>query len=161
MSLVRLRALKRAADPSWSSPTSTTNKRIRSTTPSRPWRDLPLIVRDQILAELRDDYDPYSARDKKRRANYAVVSVEWQQFFEAANFSRLVFNRSDFHRFDQFLQRRRGYLDCWSPSLRRVIKRDPASRRHMPVIRHIWLRIELPKYGCDTCIDRPWDDYQK
>lgn len=50
---------------------------------------LPDLVRRQILAVLRDDedHDSYDEKPQKvRRANYACVSLEWQEFFEAANF---------------------------------------------------------------------------
>lgn len=101
----------------------------------RPWAHIPLLVQDQILKELANDYNRESKEDKRNRAAYAAVCPEWQEYFEALNFKRLVLHPAALDEFQTLLQRRQA----------------PLSRLPMPRIRHLWLRIELPKYDCDSC----------
>lgn len=126
-----------------------------------PWHGLPLTVQQQILRELSTDYDHNRAKDKKHRAGYAAVCLEWQEYFEAsnANFGKLVLHPSALEEFQQIIQRRQKNRPRNSKGDRaRSRKRrkfaaseDLPSKGHRLYIRHIWLRVELQEYNCKNC----------
>lgn len=66
-------------------------------------------------------------------ALYTCVCRQWQPFFEAKNFERILLSPQRVTEFPYFL-------------------RDPRKRR---LVKHIWLRIELPSYDCTACHTRP------
>lgn len=67
---------------------------------------------------------------RRPKSTYATVSKEWQIFFERHNFHRLVLRQSQITNFGHFFHgRRRGLL------------------------RHLWLRIELPEYNSVASIN--------
>lgn len=126
-----------------------------------PWYNLPLTVQLQILRELSNDYNRDLAEDKKHRAAYAAVSLEWQGFFEAshANFGKLVLHQTALDAFQKITQRRQKNRpgnaagDCDRPRKRRKTAAEgtPPAKGHTLHIRHIWLRVELQEYGCKNC----------
>ena len=66
---------------------------------------------------------------RAEQSQYAVVNREWQAHFEAENFKHLILGYSDVLEFGRIVVRsHRGSLVQW-----------------------IWLRVELPTYGCDKC----------
>lgn len=122
-----------------------------------PWHWLPTIVQRQILTELSNDYDRDLAKDKKHRAAYAAVCLEWQEFFEAsgANFGKLVLHPSALDEFQKIIQRRQKTGEGNLVRPRKKAKVAAAEtlpvKRQMLHIRHIWLRIELNEYTCKNC----------
>ncbi|KAK5997435.1 hypothetical protein PT974_02791 [Cladobotryum mycophilum] len=81
------------------------------------WYALPCEIRLMILKLLSDDGSKTCA--------YASVNAEWQDFFEARNFHRLILRPSCISKFNQIVY----------PERRRLVK-------------HIWLRFETPPYSC-------------
>lgn len=76
-----------------------------------------------------------TSRDEKQddrlahhKSAYAAVSRQWQAYFEPINFERLVVRQSELSYFDQIIDDHRMFD-----------------------VRALWLRIELPRYGCDSC----------
>lgn len=91
------------------------------------WIDLPgetrITILDLLAAGIRD-------KDKSGhpRALYASVCREWQAFFENINFRHLILSS-----------------DC-------VFDIDKVVNPHrIHLLRHLWLRIELPRYTCMSC----------
>lgn len=128
------------------------------------WHGLPLTVQQQILKELSNDYNRDLAEDKKHRAAYAAVCLEWQEFFEAsgANFGKLVLHPSALDAFQKIIQRRQKNRtgntggDRGRPRKRPKVAAEESlpglpAKRHMLYIRYIWLRIELQEYSCKNC----------
>lgn len=125
------------------------------------WHGLPLTVQQQVLRELSNDYNRDLAEDKKHRAAYAAVCLEWQEFFEAsgANFGKLVLHPSALDAFQKIIQRRQKNRtgntggDRVRPRQRPKVAAEETltAKRHMLYIRHIWLRIELQEYSCKNC----------
>lgn len=125
------------------------------------WHGLPLIVQQQILRELSNNYNRDLAEDRKHRASYAAVCLEWQELFEAssANFGKLVLHQSALDAFQKIIQRRQknraghteGERD--NPKKRRKVEAEESlsAKGHMLHIKHIWLRIELQEYSCKNC----------
>lgn len=122
------------------------------------WSGLPLLVQVRILESLGNDYDRNPAEDKRHRAAYATVCLQWQEYFERRHFRKLVLHQSDLDDFQKIIQRRvdvgpsevRGGS---RPSKRRktTVELEPQVRRYMPRIRRIWLRVHLLEYDCKTC----------
>lgn len=131
--------------------------------PLDKWAMLPELVRRQILALLRDEkdndiYDPFESFRKGHLANYACVSLEWQEFFEAANFRRLVLHQGqDLLALNAFIERRCGRARVLNTP-KMGLAGSRSFRRHMPVIQHIWLQVELPRYNCNRCMTNDWID---
>ncbi|KAL6876804.1 hypothetical protein J3F83DRAFT_421770 [Trichoderma novae-zelandiae] len=104
------------------------------------WASLSTEIQCLILDHLRDfkcrQYEPPARRRVRRemsgisQAAYASVCREWSNFFERANFERLILHQHDI------------------TTLGEVVPRCGA------LIRWIWLRIELPSYDCSLC-DQP------
>lgn len=119
-----------------------------------PWEKLPSIVRHAILTKLAAGRDDGAAGRRRRRtrsfAAYASVCPEWQAFFEEINFRKLILHDSDVVAFKEIVKRRtkgRNIAGCQTRSQRAVA----ATVSSMPRIRHIWLRVELQRYGCWFC----------
>lgn len=97
------------------------------------WQRLPEIVQKAIMRELAEDYNRHSLEDKRYRAAYAAVDLQWQKFFEKLNFNKFVLRSSDLQDFGK------------------IVKRRLQSRKGMPRVRHIWLCVELRPYKCSSC----------
>jgi hypothetical protein len=111
---------------------------------SRPWAGLPLLVQEAVLKELAQDYNRYEVMDKRHRAAYATVNLQWQEFFEKLNFNKLVLADSDLERFGEIVRRRTPHNKSGKESC------QPSSLSRMPRIRHIWLQIQLLPYTCSV-----------
>ncbi|PTB42557.1 hypothetical protein M441DRAFT_165917 [Trichoderma asperellum CBS 433.97] len=83
------------------------------------WRSLPAEVRIMIL-----DRIVWSGAADGNITGYATVSREWQAYFEPLSFRRLVLNHS------------------------RVADFGKLTRNRKWMVKHIWLRVELPRYHC-------------
>ena len=105
------------------------------------WYSLPVELRETIFDLLGDDKSrPYQSPDSRQserrrkstrsvQSQYAAVNREWQAYFEAQNFKCLILGHSDVREFGNIV-----------------------SRYHRAgLVRWIWLRVELPKYGCRKC----------
>lgn len=122
------------------------------------WGDLPIELREIILKKLEDDYDGVPEEGRQRCAAYATVCSEWQGFFEKIIFRKLVMHASDLDGFAKIIKRRTGGVETRNlvgASKRRKLATEalPVSSTlsRMPVIKHLWLRVELPPYGCPEC----------
>ncbi|KAI1419382.1 hypothetical protein F5Y12DRAFT_793975 [Xylaria sp. FL1777] len=82
------------------------------------WQALPLEIKHMILEIVL-----LHSSKRHQKSAYAIVSKEWQTFFEKRIFHRLVLRQSSIVKFGQLIQHRRREL-----------------------LQHLWLRIELPKY---------------
>ena len=97
------------------------------------WTSLPVEIRQMIL---RLVCPPIPGRPHKgspgssKVARFAAVCQEWQVFFEACTFRRLVVDPDSVDEFDA------------------VMKRDDT---RLGYIRKLWLRVQLPKYDCPDC----------
>lgn len=96
------------------------------------WVSLPIELRHMILSLVslparveRSDRD-----GSPRTARYAAVSREWQLFFEARTFRRLVLGTDPVDAF------------------RAIVERDST---RLGYIRKLWLRVQLPRYDCRDC----------
>ncbi|KAL7943326.1 hypothetical protein V8C42DRAFT_104380 [Trichoderma barbatum] len=96
------------------------------------WQYLPPEIRLMILETLlRLPYKWSGGRRRRRNhrnSTYAAVSREWHLFFETYQFKALTLHQDDLEDFDRIV---RGH-------------------RRMDV-KFIWLRLELPEYGCNSC----------
>ncbi|KAL6805996.1 hypothetical protein J3E68DRAFT_442229 [Trichoderma sp. SZMC 28012] len=94
------------------------------------WYSLPIEIQTMILKLLQ------SHSDSGTTSSYAVVSKEWQLYFERYNFRRLILHQS-----------------C-IPEFGRVVRHH---RRGM--VKHVWLRVELAPYFCPACEwpERPFE----
>ncbi|KAI2614923.1 hypothetical protein GGR54DRAFT_324318 [Hypoxylon sp. NC1633] len=96
--------------------------------------DIRLKIFD-ILAQNCDDNgtgyvgEGSEARDSSKSglAAYASVSKEWQSFFEKRLYSRLVVTQSCLEGFETHIHRQKA------------------------LVKHIFLRIDLPNYNCELC----------
>lgn len=120
------------------------------------WNRIPSIVQEMILRELANDYDFNSTEDKQRRANYATVCIQWQEFFESINFRKLVLHPSALVDLEQLLLRRRdvllgprGGIVTPTKAQRLAGEFPPLAVSRMPRIAHIWLRVVLLDYDCN------------
>ncbi|KAK1245976.1 hypothetical protein MKX07_005045 [Trichoderma sp. CBMAI-0711] len=101
------------------------------------WASLSTEIQWLILDHLRDSkcrqYEPPARRRARRettgisQAAYASVCREWNDFFEKANFEKLILHQDDILMLSQIVPR------CGA------------------LVRWIWLRIELPSYDCSLC----------
>lgn len=93
------------------------------------WDSLPVEIRHEILSLVGL---PWMGR-RYKVAKFATVCRDWQVFFETCLFRRLVLDSNSLSEFDAII------------------------RRHdirLAYIQKLWLRIQLPSYGCSDC-DRP------
>ncbi|UKZ76953.1 hypothetical protein TrVFT333_004669 [Trichoderma virens FT-333] len=101
-------------------------------TPRPLWLRLPPELRRMILEELyllsHEQAEGDSLQRKRKRSGYVAVCREWQFFLEPFQFNIFTLHQSDLADFDKILQGHR----------RRSVK-------------FIWLRLELPKYDCNSC----------
>lgn len=86
------------------------------------WNSLPPEIRNMIL-----DHIFQTGKACKNLAALATVSREWQAYMEPRNFRRLILDEYKVSSFDERTRNRK-----W-------------------MVKHIWLRIELPRYRCTTC----------
>jgi hypothetical protein len=96
------------------------------------WASLPVEVRQNILSLVGlPTYEKrYDDLGSPKVALFATVCREWQVFFEARTFRRLVLDDDSLSEFDAIVRRhdfRLGY------------------------IRKLWLRIQLAEYECPDC----------
>lgn len=89
------------------------------------WQVLPSELRAMILEML---LQPESGSIKSTMSRYSAVSNEFRAFVEARLFHRLILHQSCIGSFGAII---RGH------------------RRHL--VKHIWLRVQLPLYGCRAC----------
>ncbi|CAH0044671.1 unnamed protein product [Clonostachys solani] len=96
------------------------------------WASLPAEIREAILSQvgLPILWKRNSDQRPPKVARFASVCRQWQVFFEACTFRRLVLNTGSLRYFNK------------------IIKRDSTRLRYM---RNIWLRIRLPEYTCPNC----------
>lgn len=73
------------------------------------------------------------------QSSYAAVNREWQAFFEGHNFGKFILGNEDPGTFGK------------------IVSRSQRKR----LVRWIWLRVELPEYGCDVCAERETDEEWK
>lgn len=109
------------------------------------WQRLPIIVQEAIMGELAEDYNRHSSEDKRCRAAYAAVDLQWQKFFEKLNFNKLVLRSSDLEDFGKIVKRRLQSRN------RRTAADATLSLYCMPRVRHIWLCVKLLPYKCNRC----------
>jgi hypothetical protein len=117
------------------------------------WKNIPSIVQEGILKDLAEDYNRHSLEDRRRRAAYAAVSLQWQTFFERLNFNKLALRPSALKDFETIVKRRLNYKNSGKKghqSQRKATNASPSVSR-MPRIHHIWLHIELLPYNCTNC----------
>lgn len=115
-----------------------------------PWEKLPSILRHAILKNLVTDRNYGAPGRGKRYAAYATVCSEWQAFFEEINFGKLILRDSDVVAFKEIVKRRaKGRNTDWCRT--RSQRALAATTSSMPRIRHVWLRVELHRYGCWFC----------
>lgn len=102
---------------------------------SMHWERLPSLVQVAVLKELADDRNRHSLEDRRRRASYAAVSLQWQEFFEKLDFNKLVLSQPALKDFRKIVQRRSPIIQ----SLRRLRTATNASSSlsRMPRIRHL------------------------
>lgn len=86
------------------------------------WERLPTELRIAILELVLSSNDSHG-----KLANYVCVSREWQTYFEPRNFYRLVLSAA-----------------C-------VADVGKMAHRCKGMVKHIWLRVELPPYECSAC----------
>lgn len=117
------------------------------------WERLPSIIQEAVLGELAEDYNRHSLEDKRRRAAYAAVSPQWQEFFEKSNFKKLVLRPSDLKNFGKIIKRRSRSRESENQEWerQRIAAEASSSLCRMPQIQHIWLRIGLLAYHCPAC----------
>lgn len=113
------------------------------------WERLPSIIQKAVLEELAQDYDRHSSADRRRRASYAAVSLQWQKFFEKLNFNKLILHDSALKGFGEIVKRR---IPGTKSGKKRWQKYKTATDTSMPRIRHIWLCVELLPYDCRRCM---------
>lgn len=117
------------------------------------WERLPSIVQQAVLMELSKDYNRHSLEDKRCRAAYAAVNLQWQEFFEKLHFNKLVLRNSDLRSFGKIVTRRshRRKRETGGWQKQRITAEASPTLCRMPQIRHIWLRIGLLAYDCRRC----------
>lgn len=87
-----------------------------------PWRRLPLEIRLLVLEKLTPATDCLGFV-RTRGSGLAALSIvcrEWQEFIEDIIFYRLILHQNDLGRFAKL------------------------TPRHMNLVRHLWLRVEVP-----------------
>lgn len=108
-----------------------------SITRTTSWASLPVEVRQMILRFvcLPISRGEYNGLSSLKVARFATVCLEWQAFFEARTFRRLVLDPGSLGDFDTIVGRHDARLGY---------------------IRKLWLRVRLSKYECPDC-DEPED----
>lgn len=110
------------------------------------WSSLPSTLHLRIFSHLysveANKTRPYEspATRKLTRDNlglppetrYASVNREWQEYFEAENFQRLILDHTDIANFGKIVTRR-------------------STRYRANLVRWIWLRVTLLEYDCGQC----------
>ena len=96
--------------------------------------ELRLMVFHYLVPEPVKMPTPGEASPPHPLSNYAAVSRQWQLFFERENFNDLSIRQSDI------------------PYFKKIVHKE---RR--PLIRMLWLRIELLEYDCIDCDRRETD----
>lgn len=107
---------------------------------------------------------PKGRKVPHQRSVYPAVCLEWQEFFEAATFSKLVLRKSDLPAFGQLIKRRQGSMARPGPSESEEEEQHddddempvPVIRRHMPHIQHIWLHMRSTKWALEYPSECPW-----
>lgn len=96
------------------------------------WASLPAEVRQLILdfVCLPKSVKSFNILGYPKVARLASVCLEWQAFFEAHTFRRLVLNPGSLDEFEA------------------IIRRDDI---RLAYIQKLWLRIELSEYECPEC----------
>lgn len=162
--MVRTRSGRRVEVPSNDALGTRRRATVARSTLSAPlqWERLPLIVQEAVLEELAEDYNRHSLEDRRSRAAYASVSLQWQEFFEKLNFNKLILRHSALNGFRKIVKRRSHICKSGNAGRRRqrpVAVTSPSLSR-MPRIQHIWLCIELLPYDCGRCklpeAEKPW-----
>ena len=87
------------------------------------WLRFPPELQLMIL-----NYLVESAELESQASVYAAVCRQWQEFFEPVLFKRLILHQSDIKKFGDIVQGERVAFVKW-----------------------VWLRLELPAYGCNDC----------
>ena len=94
------------------------------------WLSLPAELRLAILEDLANDCNENNL--KHIQPVCATICGEWQAFFERETFRKVVLHASCLETFKQLIDRRQAF----------------------PPIKHIWLRVELGVYNCESCKTR-------
>lgn len=96
------------------------------------WASLPVEVRRMILKFvcLPTSGGQCNGVSFPKVAQFASVCLEWQTFFEACTFRRLVLNPGSVDDFDA------------------IVRRDGV---RLAYIQKLWLRVELLEYLCPKC----------
>ncbi|KAF0643365.1 hypothetical protein FPSE5266_04934 [Fusarium pseudograminearum] len=90
---------------------------------------LPAEIQNMILGFVADTpHTTSSSPPKPGLAPYACVDKFWNSFFESRTFKNLTITQADI------------------PSLSHIV-----GRRRRTLLKHLWLRIALPKYGNSPC----------
>lgn len=119
------------------------------------WPSLPPALRVRIFQHIysaeANKTRPYASPafrkirrhflDLASETRYASVNSEWQQYFEAENFQRLILDHTDIVDFGKIVTRR-------------------STRYRANLIRWIWLRVTLPEYDCSQCSQPQTNDGQ-
>ncbi|KAH7318212.1 hypothetical protein B0I35DRAFT_478740 [Stachybotrys elegans] len=93
------------------------------------WSTLPAEIRLLILENVINSYeDEENKQNSHPLSKLAVVSNEWQYQIEKHLFKRLIINQHDIDAFHCIFTDHRRKFPQW-----------------------VWLRYELPTYGCDVC----------
>jgi hypothetical protein len=106
-----------------------------SITKTTSWASLPVELREAILSFvcLPSSAEQCNGSGSSKLARFATVSLEWQTYFEARIFRRLVLDPGSVGDFDTIFRRHDARLGY---------------------IRKLWLRIRLSAYECPYC-DEP------
>ncbi|CAJ2507514.1 Uu.00g087000.m01.CDS01 [Anthostomella pinea] len=90
------------------------------------WTRLPPEIRLMVLEELVRA----EQKDDHKVSGYAVVSREWQVFFERHTFKKLKLHQ--------------GHL----AELKRILH----NTYRLPItVEDLWFNIQLPRFGCESC----------
>jgi hypothetical protein len=106
-----------------------------SITQTTSWVSLPVELREEILSFVcvPSSAEQCNGSGSSKLARFATVGLEWQTFFEARIFRRLVLDPDSVGDFDAIVRRHDARLGY---------------------IRKLWLRIRLSAYECPYC-DEP------
>jgi hypothetical protein len=110
------------------------------------WSTLPSALHMRIFSHLYSaeanktrPYESPATRKSNRdslglpsETRYASVNREWQEYFEAENFQRLILDHTDIADFGKTVTRR-------------------STRYRANLVRWIWLRVTLSEYDCSQC----------
>lgn len=118
--------------------------------PTMSWSSSPAEIRLMVFRHLHEDkrrqyQNPNTRRIMRKKltgttrgeqAQYASVNRQWQSYFESITFERLTLGHWDIPEFYETVVW--SHRECF--------------------VRYIWLRIELPGYGCDKCSKKETED---